>query len=294
VTPRDALELITLAALWGASFLFMKVAVPEFGVVPLVGLRCALAVLMLAPLLSLQGLWPELRQHWKPIAVVGLTNSALPFIAFNYAALYITAGLSSIFNATAPLWATVVAWLWLREKPGGARALGLAVGMAGVAWLSWDKASFKPDAAGTVTGFAVLACVGATLLYGIGANFVKVKLKGVTPMAVAAGSQIAVTLVLLVPTLWWWPAVTPSAPAWGSAALLGVLCTGLAYVIFFRLIARLGPTSAISVTFLIPLFGVSWGSLLLGERITPVMLGAGLVIVLGTALTTGVLRWPRR
>ncbi len=293
MTPRDALEHITLAALWGASFLFMKVAVPEFGVVSLVGLRCALAVLTLAPLLFLQGLWPDLRQHWKPIALVGLVNSALPFIAFSYAALYISAGLSSIFNATAPLWATVVAWLWLKERPGGERALGLVVGMAGVAWLSWDKASFKPDATGAVTGFAVLACVGATLLYGVGANFVKVRLKGVPPMAVAAGSQIAVATVLLVPMLWWWPTVHPSALAWGSAALLGVLCTGLAYVIFFRLIARLGPTSAISVTFLIPLFGVSWGSLLLGERITPVMMAAGAVIVLGTALVTGVLRRPR-
>lgn len=293
MTARDTLELITLAALWGASFLFMRVAVPEFGVVTLVGVRCALAVLMLAPLLTVQGLWSAVRRHWKPIAAVGLFNSALPFLAFSYAALYISAGLSSIFNATAPLWATVVAWLWLKEKPGGARALGLAIGMAGVAWLSWDKASFKPDAQGAVTGFAVLACLGATLLYGVGANFVKVRLQGVPSLAVAGGSQVAVALVLLGPSLWWRPAALPSAAAWGSALLLGLFCTGLAYVIFFRLITRLGPTSAISVTFLIPLFGVSWGSLFLGERITPVMMGAGVVIVLGTALVTGVLRWRR-
>ncbi len=284
--PSDLAELVLLAALWGGSFLFMRLGAPEFGAVALVAVRVALAAAALLPLVALRGQMQVLRTRWRPIAVVGVVNSALPFLLFTYATLSITAGLSAVFNATAPLWGAVVAWLWLGDRPGASRSLGLAVGFAGVAWLAWDKASFKAGASDT--GLAVIACLAATLCYGIGANYTKKRLTGVAPLAVAAGSQVAAAAALAVPAALWWPAAMPSLLAWGSVALLGVLCTGLAYLLYFRLIAQVGPSKAIAVTYLIPLFGVLWGGLFLGEQVTLVMVLAGLVILCGTALATGL------
>jgi drug/metabolite transporter (DMT)-like permease len=242
------------------------------------------------PLLLLRGQSAALRRHWRPIALVGITNSALPFLCFGYAALSITAGLSAIFNAAAPLFGAVIAWLWLRDRLTPARVAGLAIGFAGVLWLAWDKASFKPGG----TGWATLACVAATLSYGFSASFTKKHLGGVPPLAVAAGSQLAAALALLLPALLWWPAAMPSAGAWAAVALLALLCTGVAYVMYFRLIARIGPANAISVTFLVPGFAVLWGWIFLGERVSLSMLGGGAVILLGIALATGLLKPPAR
>lgn len=287
---RDLLELVALAALWGGSFLFMRVGAPEFGAVALVAVRVALAAAALLPLVVWRRQLAALRVHWRAIAVVGLINSALPFVLFTYAALSINAGLSAVFNATAPLWGALIAWLWLNDRPGASRGAGLAVGFAGVAWLAWDKAAFKAGA--DDTGLAVLACLAATLCYGIGANYTKRRLAGVSPLAVAAGSQVAAAVALVIPALAWWPASPPSARAWLGVLMLGVLCTGLAYLLYFRLIAQVGPAKAISVTYLIPLFGVLWGGLFLGEQVTPVMAAAGFVILAGTALATGWVRLP--
>jgi len=287
-----AFEFVVLAALWGASFLFMRVGVGEFGPVALVGVRVGGAVLFLLPLLTLRGLWPEWRQHWRTIAWVGLGNSALPFLAFAYAAQSVTAGVAGTFNAAAPLWATAIAWAWLGERPTRSKLLGLLIGFAGVAGLAWNKASFKPDASGLATGLAVLACIGATVLYGASANVARKKLHGVTPLVVAAGSQLAAAVVLALPTWWAWPAVPPSGTAWASAVLLAVACTGVAYILFFRLIARLGATRAITVTFLIPVFAVLWGWLFLSEPVTLAMVLGCTVILLGTTLALGLVELP--
>ena len=134
--PRDAAELLLLAALWGASFLFMRIGAPEFGPAALVFVRVAGASALLLPLLAWHGEGPALRAHWRPLMVVGVFNSALPFLLFTVAALVLNAGLSGIFNATAPLWGAVVAWLWLKDRPTRARAAGLAVGFAGVLFLA--------------------------------------------------------------------------------------------------------------------------------------------------------------
>jgi drug/metabolite transporter (DMT)-like permease len=294
VKTRDVIELLTLAALWGASFLFMRLGAAEFGPVALSALRVAGATLFLAPLLALRGEGAALRTHWRPIAVIGIVNSALPFALFSLAALAINAGLSSVLNATAPLWGALVAWAWLGERPARERVAGLAIGFGGVALLAWDKASFKPGEHGVSPALAVAACLLATLCYGFGANYTKRHLAGVAPLATATGSQAVAALALALPALWLWPAVRPGALAWASLAALAVLCTGVAYILYFRLIARLGAARAITVTFLIPLFGVLWGWLFLGEAVTPAMLGGGAIIVLGTALVTGVLRLPRR
>lgn len=288
----DLSELLLLAALWGASFLFMRMGAAEFGPVALVAVRVGGAALFLMPLLQLRGQMDVLRRHWRPIFVVGLTNSALPFLCFSYAALSITAGLSSIFNAATPLFGAVIAWLWLNDKLNSARILGLVIGFAGVLWLAWNKAdhsaAFKPGG----SGWAIVACLAATVLYGVSASLTKKTLAGVAPMAVAAGSQLSAAIVLVVPAILWWPAAMPSGTAWLTAALLAVLSTGVAYVLYFRLIANIGPANAIAVTFLIPAFAVLWGWVFLGEQVSGAMLIGCAVILFGTSLATGVLKMP--
>jgi drug/metabolite transporter (DMT)-like permease len=287
--PLDVLELVALAAIWGASFLFMRLAAPEFGPIALAALRVAGAALFLLPLLALRGASSVVRAHWRPIAVIGLVNSALPFTLFTLAALAINAGLSAILNSTAPLWAAAIAALWLGERLSPLRLAGLAVGFGGVLFLAWDKASFKADDHGVSAGVAIAACLLATLCYGFAANYTKRALQGVSPLAVAAGSQSAAAVALALPAAWAWPAQTPSGTAWWALAALALLCTGVAYLMFFRLIARLGPSRAISVTFLIPVFGVLWGTLFLGEAVTGAMMAGCAVILVGTALTTGLI-----
>lgn len=284
----DLAELIGLAALWGASFLFMRMGAAEFGPVALAAVRVTGAIAFLLPLVALRGQVRALKEHALPIFVVGITNSALPFLCFSYAALSITAGLSSIFNAATPLMGALIAWLWLKDKLNASRILGLAIGFAGVLWLAWDKASFKPGG----SGWAVVACLAATLCYGLSASFTKKKLTGVPPLAVAAGSQLSAAIVLAPLAILFWPAAMPSAHAWMAAAMLALACTGVAYVIFFRLIAHVGPANAISVTFLIPVFAVLWGWMFLGEGITLAMVAGCAVILVGTGLTTGLLKVP--
>ena len=285
---RDGADLLLLAAIWGASFLFIRLGAAEFGPVALGGLRVLGASLCLLPLLLQRGEWPALRSNWRAIAVVGLANSALPFLCFGYAALAITGGLSSVLNATAPLWGALIAWAWLGDHPSGPRLAGLAVGFGGVLWLAWDTASFKPGLNGASSGLAVLACLVATGSYGLAANLTKRWLAGVPPMALAAGSQLSAAVTLAVPMLWWWPVSSPSAGAWAAVAALAVLCTGFAYTLYFRLMLHVGPTNALSVTFLIPAFGILWGAVFLGEPVNAVMLGACGVILLGKMLVTGL------
>lgn len=288
----DLIELIALAAIWGASFLFMRLGAAEFGPIALSTLRVAGATLFLLPLLAWQRQTAALRTHWRALAVVGIVNSVCPFVLFSIAALALNAGLSSIFNATAPLWGAAIGALWLKDRLTPSRMLGLAIGFAGVIFLAWDKASFKAGEHGISAGLAILACLLATLCYGFGANYTKRRLQGTPPLAVAAGSQLAATLVLAVPGLWLWPTQLPSATAWGAVAGLALLATGVAYLLYFRLIAHVGPARAISVTYLIPLFGVLWGALFLGEAVTPAMFVGGAIILAGTALVTGVVSLP--
>jgi drug/metabolite transporter (DMT)-like permease len=292
IRALDIGEMLLLAALWGASFLFMRFGAGEFGPVPLSGLRVAGATLFLLPLLALRGQTAALRAQWRAIAVVGVVNSALPFLLFSMAALAISAGLSSILNATSPLWGALVAWLWLGDRPTRDRLVGLVVGFAGVAGLAWDRASFKPGEHGVSPALAVGACLLATVCYGFGANFAKRHLSGVPSLAVATGSQAAAAIVLALPTAALWPATLPGGRAWASLAALAIGCTGVAYILYFRLIDRLGAARAITVTFLIPVFGVLWGALFLGEILTSSMAAGCAVILVGTALVTGLVTLP--
>lgn len=283
-------DFILLAAIWGASFMFMRTASQEMGPLASAGLRVIIAALFLLPILWFKGLGGALRKHWKITLSVGVLNSALPFVCFTYALLSITTGLSAILNATVPLFGALIAWLWLKDRPSGSRMLGLAVGFIGVTMLAWDKASFKPDANGLSTGWAVLACLLACLCYGTAASVAKRYMAGLPSLVSATGSQIGASIALIPLTVLYWPAQAPSLQAWGSVAVLGVVCTGLAYILYFRLIERAGPARALAVTFAIPAFAVFYGVLLLGESITSWMVICALVIIAGTTLSTGLLK----
>lgn len=282
------IDFILLAAIWGASFMFMRVASQEMGAFASAGLRVCIAAVFLLPLLLSKGLGASLRQHWKLTFAVGVMNSAIPFACYSFALLSISSGLSAILNATVPLFGAVVAWLWLGERPSGSRLLGLAIGFAGVTMLAWDKASFRPDASGLSTGWAVLACLLATLCYGISASLAKRYMGGLPSLVSATGSQMGASLSLLPLMLWTWPAKAPSLQAWAAVGVVGVVCTALAYVLYFRLIERAGPARALTVTFAIPAFAVLYGVMLLGETVTGWMAVCALVIIAGTSLSTGL------
>ncbi len=287
------IEFVLLAALWGSSFLFMRMGAAEFGAVATAGLRVGLAALFLLPVFLRSGVWESFRSRWQAILFVGLLNSGIPFALYAFAVMHIPTGLTSILNATVPLSGALVAWLWLQEKPGASRALGLAIGFAGVCLLVLGKTGV--DASGQSTGqwqWTTLAAMGAalaaTLCYGLAASFTKKYLQGIHPMATASGSQWGAALGLALPTLWFWPEQAPSAQAWWALVAVALLCTSLAYILFFRIIAALGPSKALTVTFLVPVFALLYGSLFLGEVISLWMLSCGAVILCGTALAMGL------
>lgn len=283
--PRDLLDLTLLAALWGGSFLFMRYAVPDFGVVPLIWLRVALASICLLPLLLMKRQFGALRRQAGALTVMGLFNSGLPFLLIAWATLSITAGLASIMNAMTPVFTALIGALWLGDRLDGRRSLGLLLGLAGVALLAADKADFRPGG----SGWAIVAMLLATACYGFAANHTRRYLQGVPALVNATGTQLVSALVLLPPALWSWPERMPGLGPWLAALVLGVACSALAYLLFFRLIARVGASRAVTVTFLVPVFGTLWGALFLDEPVTASMLAGGAVVLLGTGLATGVI-----
>jgi drug/metabolite transporter (DMT)-like permease len=247
----------------------------------------AIAAAFLTPILWFSGHWGELRRKAVAILFIGLLNSGIPFALFSYAVLSISTGLTSILNATVPLFGAVIAWLWLKDRPGNSRILGLLIGFGGVILLAGEKASFKPGG----TGWAVLACLLASICYAFAASFTKRYLTGVHPLATATGSQIGATIGLALPTFWFWPSHMPGLTPWLALLALGVVCTGVAYILYFRLIERAGPARALAVTFVVPVFALTYGGLFLGEQLTLWMLVCGVIIVCGTALATGLLKF---
>jgi drug/metabolite transporter (DMT)-like permease len=272
--------LLTLGAIWGGSFLFLRIAAPEFGAIALTELRVATGALFLAPLVWRPELLGALRGVALRSAMLGLLNTALPFALFAYASIHLPAGLNSILNGSAPLWGAVFAVVFGLEALGAARIVGLALGFIGVAVLAGD-----PSFGASPLAFA--AGMAAAVSYGAAVNYARKFLGGTDPKLVAFASLVASTLWLapLVPASL--PATLPSPGAWLAALLLGALCTGYAYILYFKLIARVGPVKALSVAFIIPVFGVAWGVLFLGESVTLRMLVGGAVVLTGTALTLG-------
>ena len=282
---KDLLDLVLLAAVWGASFLFMRMGAPDFGPVALVQLRMLIAALFLLPILYLQFGISELGPDWQKLTVLGLLNSAIPFLLLTYATLFVTAGFSSVINATAPLWGALIAWLWLAEKLQPTGVVGVLLGFVGVAVLAGDKDSLAVPG----STLAVAAAVGGAFFYGIGANYAKRYTRHLNSLSIATGSMLYPAALLAPFAIWFWPETNPSTTAWVAVIAMGIASTGFAYILYFRLIANVGPAKAITVAYLIPVFAVFWGALVINERITVLMIVGCVIIFAGTALVTGML-----
>jgi drug/metabolite transporter (DMT)-like permease len=287
LTPRDLAALILLGVLWGASFLFIRVAVPTFGPFPLVESRVALAALALLLYGVAVGRLPKLRAHWREFAVLGFVNSAIPFSLIAFAEIELTASLAAILNSTTVLFTAVVAAVWTGEALTAGKATGVVLGVVGVAVLvGWD-----PIALTGAVLLSVAAMLLASLSYALGATYAKRAFVGLPPVTMAVGQQSAAAMLLLVPATLSLPEESPSVVAGLAILGLALLSTAVAYLLYFRLIENVGPTSTVTVTFLVPVFGLLFGVLVLGE---PFGLGTllGLAIVLfSVALVTGI---PRR
>lgn len=281
----DVLILLSLAAIWGASFLFMRVSAPDFGPVPLVAFRMTVAGLALTPVFLGKEARALFRSHWWQLLVSGVVGSAISFILLSWASLTLSAGFTSLMNSSVPIFSAIIAAVWLKERLLASQFVGLALGILGVLILVWDKLEFYENG----RGWPIVACVASCLCYGFGASWMKRHLQGVRPLVASSGSLLGAGLVLIPFAITRLPAESPSMTSWLSAAALALVCTALAFVLFFKLIQRSGATVATSVTFLIPFFGIFWGWLVLDEKVTGQMIAGLLVTLLGTGLITGMI-----
>jgi drug/metabolite transporter (DMT)-like permease len=276
VRPYDAGRWLLLATLWSLQFLFMRVAVPVFGMAPVAEARALFAALFLMPWVVFvvrQAL--GVGEHWRDYLAISLTNNVLPFILLSWAALSLPAGYLAIMNGLVPLWAAVIAVPVLGEQLGLRRVAGFVLGIAGVALI----VNLGPVALDAHTLLAAAAAIVATALWGWAGVLIKQRTGRMPPMVLAAGS-IACAAILMAPLWAWTPPVSTWTPEAALATLaLGLLCTGLAYLPFFSLVRDIGPARTLTVGLAVPVLGVGWGWLFLDEAVTlPMLLGVALVI----------------
>jgi drug/metabolite transporter (DMT)-like permease len=286
VRRSDAVRLVALSAIWGSSFIFIRVIAPVLGPVLTVTTRVLIGGAVLVAYCRIIGLDAQVKRHWRQYAVIGLVNSTLPFMLFAFAALHLPASYSVILNSTAPLFTALWAVPLLDERLTRLKVTGLLTGAAGVALVS-RAGPVVPD---LWFWIAVLACLGSTTCYALSSIYMKKRAAHLKPLAVAGWSQIfaAIAMAPLVPF------AEPSAPLTALIAfnvlMLALFCSSIAYVLYYRLIADIGPTRALTMAFLMPVFGMLWGALFLAEPITLAMI-AGCALIIGGA--TAVLRPAR-
>ncbi len=298
IKARHVAELLLLSVVWGCAYLFTRSAVPEFGPAPLIALRMGIAVLVLLPILAARGLLPLLRQHAKTLVIQGTVFTALSFVLIAWAALTISAGLSSILSATAPMFGAIVAWIFLKEKIHGWRLAGLVLGLLGVTILVWGKVSLRMDSTSLRVTLAIVAGLASSMLWGMAANFSRVQLSKIDPVVTTAGTMLAAS-VFMLPFAWWeWQGAGglsqvhwPSARAWAEALFLGVICSGLGMLMYFRLLKEIGTVPTMSVTFMSPVVALLLGAWYLHEPITLQIVLGCIVVLLGTGLSAGI--FPR-
>jgi drug/metabolite transporter (DMT)-like permease len=282
VTARQLAMLLVLAALWGASFLFMRVAVPSLGPVVLADARVAIAGVALLAYAALIGARPALRARWRDYLLLGSINAAVPFTLLSAAELEIEASLAAVLNAMAPLCGALVGAVWLGQRVSRTAQVGLVLGVGGVALV----VGLSPFTIDLPFVAAVVACLAAAFAYGVGANLVKVRFAGEPPLAMAIGQQLAAALVLL-PLIPLVPVrAAPDAVDIACLLALALASTGVAYLLYFRLLAELGPTGGMTVIYVVPVFGVLWGALFLDEAIHLSTIAGGAVILLSVWLIT--------
>lgn len=286
--PADAARLLLLGALWGFSFIFMRIAAPVLGAIGTAGIRVTVAGTFLLAVILIRRIPVEPKRLWSHYLIVGLLNSAIPFALISWAETRLPASTAAILNATSPLFGMAVAAVWLGDRLSTAKMIGMAVAFAGVAGVVGGGL----QGLGAQDLLPVGSSLVAALSYGVAAAYAKARTTDAKPLATAFGSQAA-SAVLLLPLLpFAMPSQPPTSNALAAVAALGIICTGFAYVLYFRLIADIGPAKALTVTFVAPLFGLIWSALFLHESITPLKLFACAAILIGTGLATGVLRLP--
>ena len=289
----DIVRLFILAALWGASFLGLRMVAPSLGAIVTAEARVAIAGIALLAWCAIVRVPLGWRQNAWPLIVVGIFNSAIPFALFAFAVRTIPGGYAAILNATSPLFGAVIASVWLREALGARRLLGIVFGVAGVACV----VKLGPVAMTGDALVAYIACLGAACCYGFAGNYTKRIAKQlahpIAPTAMATGSQITAAIALL-PLIPFDPVqAVPTHSMLLIVAALGIGSTAIAYLLYFRLIRDVGATRALTVTFLVPLFAVAWGWALFDEVVTWRMAGGGALVLIATWLVVSASK-PKR
>jgi drug/metabolite transporter (DMT)-like permease len=281
---NSILQLILLGAIWGASFLFMRVAVNDFGPVPLIEVRLVLASAMLLPFL-----WRDRAQftlrRWPMMALIGALNSGIPFLLFAWGAERAPAGVGAIANGMTALCAGLIGFLFFGEKLTSRQSIALCTGFVGILVLASGRM------AGMSVGWASLAGALASVLYGLGIHMARRHLAGLPSAALASVTLGSAALLIAPFAVATWPAHLIPLKSWLSAAALGVFCTGIAFVMYYHLLGRIGPHRTSTVTYLVPPFGVAWGWLFLNEPITLTMTIACALILGSVAVSQN---WQRR
>lgn len=290
MAPVDLLRFLSLAAIWGSSYMFMRISAPAFGPVSLVLLRLGGATVFFLPWLLRAPVRTLIRPNLGGLLLLGALNSAIPFTLLAFATVRLQAGYTAILGATVPMFAVAIDALWWHHPLNRQRLIGLALGLLGVGLLALDQLDF---AAGG-KGWAVLACLAGSACYACAAHFGKRHFAGTPAMLPAAGSMLASTVLVTPLGLWLWPAVTPPPTDWLAAGALAILCTACAYLLYYKLISRISATTLTGVAFVIPVFGVFWGALLLHEQVTARIVAGMLITLLGTAFTTGLITRSHR
>ena len=276
----DILRLLLLAAIWGGSFVFLRVVAPAFGPIVTADLRVLIAWGALTIYLRHVDIDVNWRRFWQQYLVIGTFNAALPFFLFAFAALHIPASYSAILNATSPFFGALFAAIWLGEKFTALKSLGFLLGIAGVGLVT----GVAPDAGGSSSQWAMAACLLAAASYGFVSVYAKRFTAAANSRAIAAGSQLMAGLLLLPLALVMPPPGPVTLFVAVSMILFALLSSGVAFLLYFRLIADIGPTKALTVTFLMPAFTMIWAGLFISEKITVVMVAGCVLILAGTAL----------
>jgi len=278
--------MIILAAIWGSSFMFARLSVGEFGAIPLSAVRSLVAALTLFPLMLWKGQWAGLRDNLGHFAVLGLISTALPFTLLTVTTQFATAVFASILNALPPIVSAIIAWLWLKEYLSAPAMAGIGLSFAGVLSLVTDTQSVDT---GNIL-LPILTGFGAAFFYGLTGNYSRKFVHHVPTIAQATGCQVFAALFMIPPALFLWPEHAISASGWTNAVILGLLCTGIAFILYFSLLGSIGVARTVIVTYMIPVFGMFWGFVFLDETITLSMLAGAALILSGIALTTGLIK----
>nr|WP_269137451.1 DMT family transporter [Pseudomonas sp. PGPR40] len=273
--------MLSLAAIWGASFLFMRIIAPVIGTIPTAFFRVSIAAVGLLVILGLARISWDFKGKLKTVMLLGLINSGIPATLYSVAAQVLPAGYSAIFNATTPLMGVLIGGLFFHEKLTAAKLGGVFLGLFGVGILT----RAGPVAFNMELLIGALACLMATTCYGFAGFLARRWLDhagGLDSRLSALGSMLGATLFLL--PLFGYSVISQPPASWGGWSVwlsllgLGLVCTAFAYIIYFRLLSSIGPVKSMTVTFMIPPFGVLWGALLLDEPLSMAHLYGGVLI----------------